>query len=164
MAPVLSREMRRHTGAVNEVAFSPCGNFGYSGGNDNRLVLWDMRTGDVVSERTDVHTKWVSWIAAAASGAFILTYDWNDNRVKVWHAKTLAPMQTLEGHEGGIAGGLAVSPDSTMIVSGGYGGVVKVWEVQGEGGGVEGQEDDQRSHSCRECGGLQPRRQDARYG
>ena len=133
MAPIQSREMRRHTDEVNTVAFSPCGNFGYSGGKDNRLVLWDMRTGDVVSERTDVHTKMVQRMAVAASGAFIVTCDCYDNRVMVWHAKTLAPMQTLEGHEGGVDG-VAVSPDSTMIVSGDDGGVVKVWEVQGEGG------------------------------
>ena len=125
--------MRRHTDLVSAVAFSPCGNFGYSGGEDNRLVMWDMRTGDVVSERTDVHTKWVARMAVAASGAFIVTCDLYDNRVMVWHAKTLAPMQTLEGHEDGV-NDVAVSPDSTMIVSGGYGGVVKVWEVQGEGG------------------------------
>ena len=121
MAPIQSREMRRHTQQVYTVAFSPCGNFGYSGGDDNRLVMWDMRTGAVVSERTDVHTKWVYRIAAAASGAFIVTCDPYDNRVMVWHAKTLAPMQTLEGHERGVAG-IAVSPDSTMIVSSDAGG------------------------------------------
>ena len=73
--------MHGHTKPVNTVAFSPCGNFGYSGGEDNRLVMWGLRTGDVISERTKVHTRWVCRIAVAACGAFIVTSDYNDNRV-----------------------------------------------------------------------------------
>ena len=71
MAPNQSRVMRRHTDVVFSLAFSFCGNFGYSGGMDRRLVMWAMRTGDVVSERTDAHIKEISRMAAAASGAYL---------------------------------------------------------------------------------------------
>ena len=51
-----------------------------------------------------------------------------DKAVRVWNPDTGAAVKTLGGHADYVYA-VAISPDGSLIASGGYGGEVKVWKV-----------------------------------
>ena len=51
-----------------------------------------------------------------------------DNTIKVWDLNTGKLLSTLEGHTRGVSS-VAISPDSTKIVSSGYWDKITVWDI-----------------------------------
>ena len=52
----------------------------------------------------------------------------SENDAKVYDAKIGAKLATLSGHEGGIFA-IAFSPDGQRVATGGYDGVVRIFEI-----------------------------------
>jgi WD40 repeat protein len=113
-----------HQNTVWGVAAKADGKLAYSVGEDGQLRTWNA-TGDGKQVRNVgqggpvfkvvLHPK-----VMATCGA--------DKTVRLFNPDNGAALRTLSGHSDYVYA-VAVSPDGTLIASGGYGGEVKVWKV-----------------------------------
>ncbi len=75
-----------HTNHVNTVAFSPDGVTLASGGSDNAVRLWDIRTGDI--RRTLLgHTRAVTAVAFSPDGRTLVSAGY-DETIRLWNPHT----------------------------------------------------------------------------
>jgi WD40 repeat protein len=75
------------------------------------------------------HAAGLHSLAYSPDGRYIVTSgDEPDSSVKVWDAETGAEIYTLTGHPVRVWG-LGFNPDSTLLATGGNGGVVKLWDL-----------------------------------
>ncbi len=110
------------------------------GAKDRRVHLFDVESGR--RKHTITATKYVAnSIAFAPPGlmliAGVVPRQEHDSRVipgiEIWDSTTFKPIRTLEAMEGFyIVGGLAVSPDGSMLAAGlsGNGGRVLLWDMK----------------------------------
>ena len=85
----------------------------------NAIIKTDRRTGQEVKRKDSAHGGLILR-ALAIDGLIIVSCSIGDRIVKVWNMD-LELQQSLEGHLANVFC-VAISPDSTMIVSGDQGG------------------------------------------
>ncbi|KAG0044723.1 hypothetical protein BGZ83_009996 [Gryganskiella cystojenkinii] len=90
-----------HTGSVQCVVYSPCGQQIAFGSTDNTVQLWDMQTG-APGRILNGHTKYVTSVVYSPSGHQIASGS-KDNTVRLWDAQTGAPSPVLTGHARGVS-------------------------------------------------------------
>jgi WD40 repeat protein len=112
--------------------FSPDGRYlaaGYFGG---AVLLWDVRTRQVVGKPLSGHTATAGALAFSHDGRLLATGGW-DSSVRLWDTASHRQLKTpLEGHTGHITS-LAFSPDDHLLASTGQDESVRVWDVAGHG-------------------------------
>ncbi len=109
------------------VAFSPDGRRLATGGQENTVKIWEVRTGQELrtlwGHRGDVYTVAFSpdddgrWVASAGE----------DSTVRVWDSHTGTLIRSFRGHRG-LVSSVAFSPDGRRFVSGSRDKTVKVWD------------------------------------
>jgi len=106
----------------------------FSGGNEGLIIKTDRRTGDEVSRSVKcahggnfpVRNRVYRIVVSRNSSMIVTSGGYTSRIVKVWNMD-LELTQSLEGHEDNVFS-VAMSPNSSMIVSGGTDGEVKVWK------------------------------------
>lgn len=119
-----------HEGAVNSVSMSAGGKYFLSGGDDQTVKLWELKSGKVVKEfQTPGETQVVCLSAdgrtALAGGGDFASKNYG---IKVWDVSGKKPPKTLAGHEG-MVNAAAISPDGSLAVTAGDDKTVMVWDV-----------------------------------
>jgi len=116
--------LQAHTAGVYAVAFSPCGHFFATGGEDSAVILWNAQTGNA-EHVMQGHTRAVEALAFSAGGGKVASGSY-DGSIHLWDAKTGTLLRTIQAHA--MRMDLHFSPtNSSRLVS--VGDSVKQWDV-----------------------------------
>ncbi|MBD2252322.1 WD40 repeat domain-containing protein [Nostoc parmelioides] len=115
-----------HSSAVHAVAISPDGTILASGSSDNKIRLWNPRTGDPL-RTLNSHDQEVKAIAISRDGQFLFSGS-GDTTIKIWHLITGQILHTLTGHSGDIQS-LTTSRDGQFLFSGSGDTTIKIWRI-----------------------------------
>ena len=112
--------------SVNTLAVSPDSSILASGGSDNNLILWDLKTGRRV-RTIPAHKAAVNSIAFSNDGQTIASGS-DDKTVRLWNVRTGSRLLTLIGHAGAV-NAIALSRDGQTLASGGEDKTVRLWNL-----------------------------------
>jgi WD40 repeat protein len=110
---------------VQDLAFSPDGQWVVSGGWDDMAQVWKTATGRKVACME--HEGWVNAVAFSPDGQWVATAS-NDGTARVWEASTGREVARME-HEGQV-NAVAFSPDGQWVASASSDGTARVWALQ----------------------------------
>jgi WD40 repeat protein len=116
--------LRGHTGVVWGVEFSPDGRRIVTGGIDKTGRVWSTRDWQNVA-RLRGDTEIGGHVNFSPDGQLAATL--SGDTLHVWNANTGFHLAELHGHIGKVVTA-AFSPDSQLIITGGYDGTARVWE------------------------------------
>ncbi|MBW4616528.1 MAG: WD40 repeat domain-containing protein [Desmonostoc vinosum HA7617-LM4] len=115
-----------HSSAVHAIAISADGQMLVSGSSDNKIRLWNPRTGDPLRTLSN-HEGDVKAIAISPDGQLLLSGG-ADKTIKIWHLITGKVLHTLTEHTEAVKC-LAVSQDGQTLFSGSVDKTIKIWCV-----------------------------------
>ncbi|KAL4944911.1 hypothetical protein BDV06DRAFT_186104 [Aspergillus oleicola] len=129
-----SAEEQGHTKNILSVAVSPSGKFVATGGEDNKLIIWDAATLKPLQTFTQ-HRDSVSGLAFArhistmSSGEQLFSGS-NDRTIKTWSISTAghAYVETLFGHQDNVTSVAAMTIDQCISV-GARDRTARLWKV-----------------------------------
>jgi len=148
------RMMVGHDSNVNQIAWHPNGAYIFSASDqaDKTVRMWAFTTGECVRVFTG-HTEFISAIECSPNGKILATAD-NGGSIILWDLAKGTQIKRCRGHGKGGVYSLAFSVESTVLVSGGADGTVRLWDIEvpadpfknidGEVIGVGGQADASR--------------------
>ena len=119
-----------HDSDVEAVAWHPNGAYVFtgSGGGDKTVRMWDIVRGSAVRLFTG-HVGNITALACSPSGHIIASAD-DRGEIILWSLPTGRLIKRMRGHGRGGIWSLDWSVESTVLVSGGADGTVRVWDVQ----------------------------------
>jgi WD40 repeat protein len=139
----------RDSNRVTRLAFAPDGKTLATGGNDSRVMLWEVASGrrraDLEgrpADRAVVGSQTVGSLAFSPDGLLLAAgfgaptyHQWNeyDQVVKVWQVDTLQEIHTLRGHRNNVSD-VAFTRDGKTLISAASDHMVRFWDV---GSGTE---------------------------
>lgn len=126
-APGTRRVFSGHSDRVTSVAYSPDGSQAISGSRDNRAILWEVATGQVI-HRLEGHSDWVWDAAFSPDGKTVVTAS-QDKTLIVWDVQTGAMIRRLEGHTD-VVRSVVFSADGSQVLSGSTDKTLILWDVQ----------------------------------
>ncbi|MEG3840520.1 serine/threonine-protein kinase [Microcoleus sp. herbarium14] len=112
--------------SVNTLAVSPDSSLLASGGGDNNLILWDLKTGRRV-RTIQAHKAAVNSIAFSSDGQNLASSG-DDKTVRLWNVRTGSRLLTLSGHTGAV-NAIALSRDGQTLASGSEDKTVRLWNL-----------------------------------
>ncbi|KAK5173182.1 Transcription initiation factor TFIID subunit 5 [Saxophila tyrrhenica] len=124
------RLMVGHDSDVESVAWHPNGAYVFtgSGGSDRTVRMWDITRGSAVRLFTG-HVGNVTALACAPNGHVVASAD-DRGEIILWSLATGRLTKRMRGHGRGGIWSLDWSVESSVLVSGGADGTVRVWDVQ----------------------------------
>lgn len=119
-----------HDSDVETVAWHPNNAYVFtaSGNGDRTVRMWDVQRGHAVRLFSG-HTGNITALACAPNGQMIASAD-DRGEIILWNLATGRLMKRMRGHARGGIWSLNWSVESTVLVSGGADGTVRVWDVQ----------------------------------
>ncbi|MCJ1420714.1 Transcription initiation factor TFIID subunit 5 [Xylographa parallela] len=125
-----------HEQDVDCVAFHPNSAYVFTGSSDKNVRMWQVTNGVPVRLFTG-HTGNVTSLACSPSGKILASAD-DQGTIILWDLGPGKLLKRMRGHGRGGIWSLSWSAESSVVVSGGMDGTVRVWDVA-EPGNVAGQ-------------------------
>ena len=122
----LIRTFEGHSDYVNSVSLSADGRHALSGGDDRRLKLWDVSTGQCL-QTLKGHNDSVNSVSLSADGKYALSGS-KDNSLKLWEVSTGQCIRTMEGHKGYVMS-VNFSMEGRYALSGSGDETLKLWSL-----------------------------------
>jgi WD40 repeat protein len=120
---------RKHEVSVTAIAFSPDGKVLASGGGDQKILVWDVASGQQTTAFKDLKDNGGAvWSVAFSPDGKTLASAGASPTIKLWNVATGQNSATLGGHEGSIYI-VTFSPDGRMLASASDDSTIKLWEV-----------------------------------
>lgn len=119
-------QLRGHVGRVHRLVFSPDDRFLLSSGEDNKIILWDANSGELI-RRFEGHIDEV-WALAFSDNGEMIASGSDDNTVRVWNVETGELLKTFSGHTGPVLC-VDISQDGQTIASGSADRFVRIWKM-----------------------------------
>lgn len=116
-----------HSSWVVSIALTSDGRTLISGGLDDRIMLWDLSTGDRLGILTG-HNKPINCLATSPDGKTLISCS-DDDSIKIWQLPNGAMLRSLAGHSRDV-NSVAVSPDGQFFASGSEDRTVCVWRLR----------------------------------
>jgi WD40 repeat protein len=122
----LIRTLTGHTEGVNGVAFSPDGKLLVSGGRDNRIMLWDVQTGEL--KRTfEGHENLVAGVVFSRDAKSLFSNS-RDLTIRVWDVASGREVKKFKRFTDGPSSHLSLSSDDSLIAISDKYGTVEIWD------------------------------------
>ncbi len=115
-----------HSSWVLALAASPDSQTLVSGGLDDRIIVWDLLSGDA-DKILDGHTKPINGLAITPNGKTVVSCS-DDISIKFWRLSTGSLERSLSAHTRDI-NSIVVSPDGQFLVSGAEDRTVCAWHL-----------------------------------
>ncbi|MEG4218271.1 serine/threonine-protein kinase [Microcoleus sp. Pol14C6] len=112
--------------SVNTLAVSPNSSILASGGGDNNVILWDLKTGRRM-RTIPAHKAAVNAIAFSRDGQTLASGS-DDKTIRLWNVRTGSRLRTLSGHAGGV-NAIALSRDGQTLASGSDDKTLRLWNL-----------------------------------
>ena len=114
-----------NSGMVRGVAFSPDGKC-LATGTTKTVTLWCTKTWQPIATLDIVSFE---SLAFSPDGSRLVTGGtWPEQRIQVWDVETRELIVELSGHKSDVES-FAFSPDSRLLASGGFDGVIYLWDM-----------------------------------
>ena len=124
----LIKTLQGHTDGVLSLAFSPCGKFLITAGEDNTIRLWDSPDG-IEIQTIKAHKGDIRCLAFSPEGDIFASGSW-DKTIRVWQTSDCATLAEASSHEGAV-NCLAFSPDGKLLFSGSEDATIKIFSAPG---------------------------------
>jgi WD40 repeat protein len=112
-----------HPFLVSSIAYTPNGNYIVSGGDDNKVKIWD--TNGVLVHTLTGHGGDVTNVKVTPDGNHVVSAS-KDDKIKIWETATGTLVNTISGHKKDV-NCLDVSPDGSKLVSASSDSTCKIW-------------------------------------
>ena len=114
-----------NSGMVRGVAFSPDGKC-LATGTTKTVTLWCTKTWQPIATLDTVSFESLSF--SPDGSRLIIGGTWPEQRIQVWDVETRELIVELSGHKSDVES-FAFSPDSRLLASGGFDGVIYLWDM-----------------------------------
>jgi WD40 repeat protein len=119
----LHKDINAHPSWVTSVSYAPNGQYIVSGGNDDKVKLWD--TVGILLATFNGHTQDITQVKFSSTSTELISSS-KDKSIRIWDISTGLLVRTLLGHSG-FVNSFDISPDDTKIVSGSTDSLCKIW-------------------------------------
>lgn len=116
-----------HDQDVDVVAFHPNSAYVFTGSCDKTVRMWQVTNGVAVRMFTG-HTGNITALSCAKNGKLLASAD-DQGTIILWELAPGKLLKRMRGHGKGGIWSLDWSAESTVIISGGVDGTVRVWDV-----------------------------------
>ena len=124
---VCQSTLNAHSDYVRAVAWSPCGQWLASGGDDRMIFIYDANTFEVKSSLRG-HGDAVSSLAFRPDDPNVLVTGSWDKTVKLWDLSTSTCLSTMRGHTDRVWS-VCFSSDGKQLTSGSRDKTVRNWDL-----------------------------------
>ena len=114
------------SGMVRGIAFSPDGKCLATGANNRTVTLWCTKTWQSMATLDTVSFE--SFAFSPDGSRLVIGGTWPEQRIQVWDVETRELIGELSGHKSDVES-LAFSPDSRLLASGGFDGLIYLWDM-----------------------------------
>ncbi len=120
-----------HAGGIASVDFSPDGQLLATGGGDKKIRVWHVGTGKPRHEWNGP-TSFTCAVRFSPDGKTVAAAGYetgNNNPIYLYDLVSGKELAQLPGHHTGGARRLAFTPDGKFLISGGFDGHVRIWDL-----------------------------------